>query len=58
MCKSLSLSVFGRNLFYIYKNLPGFDAEATDGTTWITQAKMGGSTATTRSLGISLRASF
>lgn len=57
-CKSLQLSVFGRNLFYIYKNLPGFDAEACDGTTWITQAKMGGSTATTRSLGISLRAAF
>ncbi|TWV15489.1 SusC/RagA family TonB-linked outer membrane protein [Bacteroidaceae bacterium HV4-6-C5C] len=57
-CKNLQLSVFGRNLFYIYKNLPGFDAEATDGTTWITQAKMGGSTATTRSIGVSLRASF
>jgi TonB-linked SusC/RagA family outer membrane protein len=57
-CKSLQLSVFGRNLFYIYKNLPGFDAEAVDGTTWITQAKMGGSTATTRSVGVSLRASF
>lgn len=57
-CKSLQLSVFGRNLFYVYKNLPGFDAEATDGTTWITQAKTGGSTATTRSVGVSLRASF
>jgi TonB-linked SusC/RagA family outer membrane protein len=57
-CKNLQLSVFGRNLFYVYKNLPGFDAEATDGTTWITQAKMGGSTATTRSLGVSLRATF
>ncbi|MDR3119633.1 MAG: SusC/RagA family TonB-linked outer membrane protein [Mediterranea sp.] len=57
-CKSLQLSVFGRNLFYVYKNLPGFDAEATDGTSWITQAKMGGSTATTRSIGLSLRATF
>jgi hypothetical protein len=57
-CKSLQVSLFGRNLFYVYKNLPGFDAEATDGTTWITQAKMGGSTATTRSLGVSLRATF
>lgn len=55
---NLQLSVYGRNLFYIYKNLPGFDAEATDGTTWITQAKMGGSTATTRSFGVSLRATF
>jgi len=57
-CKNLQLSVFGRNLFYIYKNLPCFDAEATDGTTWITQAAIGGSTATTRSFGVSLRASF
>lgn len=57
-CKTLQVSAYGRNLFYIYKNLPGFDAEATDGTTWITQAKMGGSTATTRSLGVSLRATF
>jgi TonB-linked SusC/RagA family outer membrane protein len=57
-CKSLQVSLFGRNLFYIYKNLPGFDAEATDGTTWITQTKLGGSTATTRSLGVSLRATF
>jgi TonB-linked SusC/RagA family outer membrane protein len=56
--KSLQVSVFGRNLFYLYKNMPGFDAEATDGTTWITQAKMGGSTASTRNIGVSLRASF
>lgn len=57
-CKSLQVSVYGRNLFYLYKNLPGFDAEATDGTSWITQASIGGSTATTRSVGVSLRASF
>lgn len=57
-CKSLQLSVFGRNLFYLYKNLPIFDAEATDGTSWISQAYIGGSTATTRSFGVSLRASF
>lgn len=57
-CRNLSVSVFGRNLFYLYKNLPGFDAEATDGTTWITQASIGGATATTRSFGLSVRASF
>ncbi|RNC64189.1 SusC/RagA family TonB-linked outer membrane protein [Proteiniphilum sp. X52] len=57
-CKNLQLSVWGRNLFYLYKNLPDFDAEATDGTSWISQAVIGGSTATTRSFGISLRASF
>lgn len=57
-CKSLQLSVFGRNLFYLYKNLPIFDAEAADGTSWITQTEIGGSSATTRSIGVSLRASF
>lgn len=57
-CKNLQLSVFGRNLFYLYKNLPIFDAEAADGTSWITQTEIGGSSATTRSIGVSLRASF
>lgn len=57
-CKSLQLSLFGRNLFYLHKNLPAFDAEAADGTSWITQTDIGGSTATTRSIGVALRASF
>lgn len=57
-CNNLTLSVFGRNLFYFYKNLPAFDAEATDGTTWVSQSNIGGSTATTRTFGLSLRASF
>ncbi|MCM0716591.1 MULTISPECIES: SusC/RagA family TonB-linked outer membrane protein [Parabacteroides] len=57
-CRNLTVSVFGRNLFYLYKNLPAFDAEATDGTSWVSQAQIGGSTATTRTFGFSLRASF
>jgi len=57
-CKSLQLSVYGRNLFYLYKNLPMLDAEASDGTSWITQTNIGGSTTTTRSIGVSLRATF
>ncbi|HNX89462.1 MAG TPA: TonB-dependent receptor [Paludibacteraceae bacterium] len=57
-CNNLSLSAFARNPFYIYKNLPIFDAEATDGTSWISQAQIGGSTATTRTFGVSLRATF
>jgi hypothetical protein len=57
-CKNLTLSIFGRNLFYFYKNLPAFDAEATDGTTWMSQTSIGGSTATTRTFGFSIRASF
>jgi hypothetical protein len=57
-CRNLTLSVFGRNLFFLYKNLPAFDSEATDGTSWLTQAQIGGSTATTRTFGFSLRANF
>ena len=57
-CQHLTISLYGRNLFYFYKNLPIFDAEATDGTSWVFQSQIGGSTATTRSFGFSLRASF
>lgn len=57
-CNRLTLSVYGRNLFYLYKNLPIFDAEFSDATNWIDQACTQGSTATTRSFGFSLRASF
>ncbi|MDR1583390.1 MAG: SusC/RagA family TonB-linked outer membrane protein [Prevotellaceae bacterium] len=57
-CKNISVSAFGRNLFYIFKNMKGFDAESTTGTDWIHQAVIGGSTATTRTIGFSLRASF
>jgi len=57
-CRNLTLSVFGRNLFYIYRNLPLFDSEATDGTDWVSRTSIGGSTATTRSFGATLRMSF
>ena len=57
-CQSLQVSVYGRNLFYLYKNLPIFDAEASDATSWIEQSWIGGSSATTRSFGFSIRASF
>ena len=57
-CNNLVVSAFTRNPFYIYKKMPGFDAEATDGTSWISQACIGGSTATTRSFGLSLRVGF
>jgi len=57
-CKSLQVSLYGRNLFYLYKRMPSFDAEASDATNWAEQARFNGSTATTRSFGISLRASF
>lgn len=57
-CNNLSISIYGRNLFYFYKSLKEFDSEASDGTSWIYQAQVGGSTATTRTFGASLRASF
>ena len=57
-CNNLSISAFARNPFFIYKNLPIFDAEATDGTAWTNQVCIGGSTSTTRTYGFSIRANF
>ena len=57
-CNNLRLSVFARNPFFIYKNLPIFDAEATDGTRWTDQVQIGGSTSSSRTFGFSLRANF
>lgn len=54
----LSVSAYARNPFYIYKNMPIFDAEATDATSWIEQSWIGGSSVTTRSFGVSLHVSF
>ena len=58
-CSNLSVSIFGRNLFYVFKNLKNFDAEAASvSTRWLNSGDLGGTTAATRSVGISLRASF
>lgn len=57
-CKNLSVSVYGRNLFYFYKTLKQFDAESTVGTGWMKQAVLDGASATSRSFGFSVRASF
>ena len=54
----LSVSVFGRNLFYFYKALKNYDAESSVGTSWASQAVVGVSTTATRNFGVSLRASF
>lgn len=54
----LNVSVFGRNLFYFYKALKNYDAESSVGTSWASQAVVGGSTTATRNFGVSLRASF
>ena len=57
-CQNLTLSVFARNPFYIFKNLKDMDAESGDGTNWIGQAVAGNSSAASRSFGFSLRAKF
>ena len=48
----LSVSVFGRNLFYFYKALKNYDAESSVGTSWASQAVVGGSTTATRNFGV------
>ena len=57
-CTRLQVSAFARNPFYIYRSLKSFDAEASDGTNWIYQSIVGGSTASARTFGFSIRASF
>jgi TonB-linked SusC/RagA family outer membrane protein len=56
--KNLNISIFGRNLFYIYKSIPNYDPETSTGTSWKSQLIIGGSASPTRTFGISLRASF
>lgn len=55
---NLTLSVFGRNLFYLYKSIPNYDPETSNGTDWKSQLVIGASAAPNRTFGISLRASF
>lgn len=57
-CNNLTISAFARNPFYIYRSLKMFDSESSDGTNWIYQAQLGGSTASARTFGVSLRANF
>ena len=56
--KNLTLSVYGRNLFYFYKSIPNYDPETSSGTDWKSQLEIGGSASPTRSVGVSLRATF
>ena len=57
-CQDLTLSLYARNLFYIFKNLKEMDAESGDGTNWVWQSVAGNSSAASRTFGISLRAKF
>jgi TonB-linked SusC/RagA family outer membrane protein len=56
--RNLTVSVFGRNLFYFYKSIPNYDPETSTGTSWKSQLLIGGSSSPTRTIGLSLRTSF
>lgn len=57
--QNLTVSLYGRNLFYFYKSLPDLDPEGGVGTNWVQQAiSVGSGTAATRSYGASIRLSF
>jgi len=55
----LRLSVYGRNLFYLYRTLKDLDAEQTvAGSRWYQNVNNVGTNPSSRSFGIMLRASF
>lgn len=55
----LQLSVFGRNLFYLYRTIKNMDAEQlTTGLQWNQNVSNAGTNFTTRTFGASLRATF
>lgn len=57
--KRLQLSVFGRNLFYIYRTIKDMDAEQTTaGSRWHQTLTNAGTNPSTRTMGIMVRASF
>lgn len=57
--KKIQLSVFGRNLFYLYRTLKDLDAEQTTaGSRWAQTLTNVGTNPSTRSYGVMLRASF
>jgi len=54
----LTVGIFGRNLFYLYKTLPNLDPEVGVGTSFVSQAFDNGTTAASRTIGANLRLSF
>ena len=55
----LKLSVFGRNLFYVYRTLKDLDAEQTvAGSRWYQNVNNVGTNPSSRTFGVMLRASF
>ena len=57
-CDNLTISAFARNPFYLYRTLKDFDCETADGMNWIYQSMVGGSSSSSRTFGLSLRATF
>lgn len=55
---NLRVSLIGRNLFYFWKTIENLDPEAPVGNQWFSQGVDFGSTAASRSFGISLNANF
>lgn len=57
--QNLTLSVFGRNLFFIYRTIKDMDAEqANSGTRWTDNISNAGNNPSFRTMGVMLRASF
>jgi hypothetical protein len=55
----LQVSVFGRNLFYLYRTIKDMDAEQlTAGLNWASSVSNAGTQPSTRSFGVALRANF
>lgn len=54
----LTVGVFGRNLFYLYKSVPNLDPEVGVGSSFVSQAVEAGTTAASRTMGVNLRLSF
>jgi hypothetical protein len=56
---NLQVSVFGRNLFYLYRTIKDMDAEQlTAGLNWSQSLSNAGTQPATRTFGVSVRASF
>ncbi|MEP7377662.1 MAG: SusC/RagA family TonB-linked outer membrane protein [Chitinophagaceae bacterium] len=57
--KKIQVSVFGRNLFYLYRTLKDIDAEQTTaGSRWFQSLTNVGTNPSTRTFGVMLRATF
>jgi hypothetical protein len=57
--KNISLSVFGRNLFYLYRTIKNMDAEQTTaGSRWFQTLNNIGTNPSSRTYGVMIRAGF